>query len=188
MALVACGGGQGSAATRSGPELKLQAAATAMRTVSTFQFTADVVSGSQQVHVSGEFSAPDALHETVKIGSNTVEVVRMGSRAFRRDSATAAWRAVAAADAPAPTDPRSAFAVLANATAVRLQGSSYLFTLNKSAAASLVNGSTSVTGAALLDGGRITDLSYQAASPAVSVHLVYAGFNATPAVTAPPGL
>jgi hypothetical protein len=51
-----------------------------------------------------------------------------------------------------------------------------------------VKGSRSVTGAALLSSGRITDLTYQAASPPVSVHLTYAGFNATPPVTPPPGL
>lgn len=159
-----------------------------MRTTAAFRFTADVLSGSQPVHVSGEFSAPDSLHETVKIGSNTVEVVRVGARAFRRESATAAWQLVPPANASAPADPRSAFAVLARASSVRLQGSSYLFTLVKSAAASLVDGSTSVTGAALLVGGRITDLSYRATKPAVSVHLTYTGFNATPPVTAPPGL
>jgi hypothetical protein len=159
-----------------------------MRTVSAFRFTADVVSGGQQVHVSGEFSAPDALHQTVTIGAKTVEVVRIGARAFRRDSATAPWQVVPPAEASAPADPRGAFEVLAKPAAVRLQGSSYLFTLSQSAGAALINGSTGVTGAAQLDGGRITDLSYQAASPAVSVHLTYAGFNATPAVTAPPGL
>jgi hypothetical protein len=159
-----------------------------MRTTSTFRFTADVVSGSQQVHVNGEFSSPDALHETVKVGPNTVEVVRIGTRAFRRDTPTAPWQVVPPANAAPPADPRGAFTVLANASAVRQQGSSYVFTLSKSAAASLVNGSASVTGAALLDGGRITDLTYQAATPTVSVHLTYAGFNATPPVTAPPGL
>jgi hypothetical protein len=63
-----------------------------------------------------------------------------------------------------------------------------VFSLNKSNSTSLVKGSRSVTGAALLSSGRITDLTYQAASPPVSVHLTYAGFNATPPVTPPPGL
>ena len=122
-----------------------------MRTVLTFRFTADVVSGSQQVKVSGEFSAPDGLHETVTIGANTVEVLRVGTRAFRRDTPTAAWRVVPAANASAPTDPRSAFSVLAGVTDVRLQGSSYAFTLGKPAAASLVAGSTSVTGSGIVE-------------------------------------
>jgi hypothetical protein len=175
-------------ATPSGPAQKLQAAAAAMRSVETFRFVADVVSGPQQAHVSGEFSAPDALHETVKIGPNTLEVIRIGARTFRRDSPAAAWQVVPATKATTPTDPRSAFAVLAKASDVRLQGNTYLFALTTSAAASLVNGSTGVTGAAVLDGGRITDLSYRAAKPVVSVHLTYAEFNATPRVTAPPGL
>jgi hypothetical protein len=186
--LLACGGNQGSAPTQSVPAQKLQAAAAAMRTVSAFRFTADVSSGSQLVHVSGEFTAPNALHETVKIGANTVEALWVGSRTFRRDSATAAWQLVPPASSSAPTDPRTAFGVLANATAVHMQGSSYVFSLSKANASSLVKGSSTVTGAALLDAGRITDLTYQAASPAVSVHLTYAGFNATPPVTPPPGL
>ena len=159
-----------------------------MRGVETFQFVADVSSGSQQVHVSGEFSAPDALHETVKVGPDTLEVIRLGARTFRRDTPTAAWQAVPAARATTPTDPRSAFIVLTKATDVRVQGTSYLFTLTGSTAASLVNGSASVTGTAVLDGGRISELTYKSATPPVSVHLTYTGFNATPRVTAPPGL
>ena len=61
-------------------------------------------------------------------------------------------------------------------------------TLTGSTAASLVNGSSAVTGSAVITGGRITDLAYKAATPVVSVHLTYAGFNATPRVTAPPGM
>jgi hypothetical protein len=147
-----------------------------------------VTSGSQDVQVSGEFTAPNALHETVKIGANTVEVLWVGTRAFRRNSATAAWQVVPPASSSAPTDPRSAFGVLAKAASVRVQGSSYAFTLGKPNAASLVKGSSSVTGAAQLSAGKIVDLTYQAATPAVSVHLTYAGFNATPPVTPPPGL
>jgi len=188
LALLACGGGQASATTKSVPAQKLQAAAATMRTVSAFSFTADVVSGSQQVHVSGEFTAPKALHEMVKIGANTVEVLWVGGRAFRRNSATSIWQLVPPAGASAPTDPRSAFGVLGSATSVHMQGTSYVFSLNKSNSTSLVKGSRSVTGAALLSSGRITDLTYQAASPPVSVHLTYAGFNATPPVTPPPGL
>jgi hypothetical protein len=40
----------------------------------------------------------------------------------------------------------------------------------------------------LLSAGRIVDLSYRAASPAVTAHLTYAGFNTTLAVVAPAGL
>ena len=58
--LLGCGGSQGSATTQSVPAQKLQAAASTMRTVSAFRFTADVSSGSQLVHVSGEFTANTA--------------------------------------------------------------------------------------------------------------------------------
>jgi hypothetical protein len=187
LALAACGGGDGAAPPPSGPAQKLQAAAAAMRQVETFRFTADVVSGTQQVHINGEFSAPDSLHETVKVGTGTLEFVRIGARTFRRDSPTAAWAVVPTTSATAPTDPRSAFAVLSKATDVHLVGAGYGFGLGKTAAASLVNGSTQVTGTALIGGGRITDLGYATTSPVVSVHLTYAGFNATPLVTAPHG-
>jgi hypothetical protein len=159
-----------------------------MRTVETFSFTAEVISGSQKTNINGEFAAPDSLHESVKVGSGTLEVIRIGARTYRRDSATAPWQVVTAAKATTPADPRSAFAVLTKTTDVRLEGSTYLFTLTTSAATSLVNGSGNVTGSAVLGGGRITDLTYKAAKPAVSVHLTYAGFNATPRVTAPPGM
>jgi hypothetical protein len=188
LALFACGGGQGTTPAKSGPAQKLDAAAAMMRTVSAFSFTADVVSGSQQVHVTGEFTTPNALHETVKIGTSTVEVLWVGTRAFRRATATAPWTVVPPASTSPPTDPRSAFAVLGSATSVHLQGTSYVFSLSKANATTLVKGSTTVTGAALIVGGRITDLTYQAASPAVAVHLTYTGFNATPPVTPPPGL
>jgi hypothetical protein len=188
LALFACGGDQGTTPPKSVPAQKLEAAAATMRTVSAFRFTADVVSGSQQVQVSGEFTAPNALHEMVKIGTNTVEVIWVGGRTFRRNSATAPWQVVPPASASAPTDPRSAFGVLGSAASVHMQGSSYVFSLAKSGANSLVKGSSSVTGAAQLTSGRITDLTYQAASPPVSVHLTYDGFNATPPVTPPPGL
>jgi hypothetical protein len=190
LALVACGGGSGTTTSPSpnDPALKLQAAATTMRMVETFQFTAEVVSASQKTNISGEFAAPDALHETVKIATGTLEVIRIGTRTYRRDSPTAAWQLVPPSKATTPTDPRLAFTVLAKATDVHLQGSTYLFTLTTSAATSLVNGSSSVTGSAVLAGGRITDLTYKAAKPVVSVHLTYAGFNATPRVAAPPGM
>ena len=191
MTLVACGGGSGTTATNptpNGAAEKLQAAAAAMQTVETFQFTGEVVSASQKTNISGEFAAPDALHESLKIGTATLEVIRIGGRTFRRDSPTAAWQLVPASKATTPTDPRLAFTALAKATDVHLQGSTYVFTLNTSAATSLVNGSSAVTGSAVITGGRITDLAYKAATPVVSVHLIYAGFNATPRVTAPPGM
>jgi hypothetical protein len=188
LTLAACGGGQATPAPPSGPAQKLQAAAAAMRQVETFRFTADVVSGTQQVHLNGEFSAPDSLHETVKVGTGTLEFVRIGARTYRRDSPTAKWAAVPAASTTTPTDPRSAFAVLSKATDVHLVGAGYGFGLGKTAAASLVKGSAQVTGTAQLAGGRITDLSYATTNPVVTVHLTYADFNATPRVTAPLGL
>jgi hypothetical protein len=153
--------------------------------VNAFRFTAEVTSGSQIVHVSGEFSSPDGLHEVVQVDSHTLELVRIGARTFRRDTSTSPWQLTTAASSPAPTDPRTAFTALASNSAVTLKGSSYLFTLTNGAAAGLVNGSKSVSGSALLTDGRISDLKYEATNPAVAVHLTYSDFNATPAVTPP---
>lgn len=157
-----------------------------MRTVNAFRFTAEVVTGSQLVKVAGDFAAPNALHETVTVGSSTLELVKIGTRTFRRDSATAPWRAVTATSAGAATDPRVAFSTLAGTSAVKVEGTVYFFSLNGGAAANLVNGSKSVSGSAVIDGGRIVDLKYQSNSPSVSVHLTYGAFNTAVVVTPPP--
>jgi hypothetical protein len=158
-----------------------------MRTVNGFRFTADVVSGTQNVHVTGLFSAPDSLDETVVAGSQTLELLKVGSRTFRRDKPNGAWLAVPATSATSTTDPRSAFGTLAGATSVTVEGSTYQFSLSNAAAAQLIQGSASVTGSALVAGGRITDLRYQSSSPSITVHLTYSAFNQSPAVTLPPG-
>lgn len=145
-----------------------------------------MVSGTQQVHVTGEFSAPDGLHETVLVGSNTFELVKVGSRTFRRDTPTAPWQVAPATSATTATDPRSAFSTLAEAMSVNVEGSTYLFSLSNRAADTLINGSKSVTGAAVVEGGRIADLRYQSNSPSIFVHLTYNAINKTPSVTPPP--
>jgi hypothetical protein len=156
-----------------------------MKTVNAFRFTAEVATGTQQIHVAGEFSAPDRLHETVVVGSGTLELVKVGTRTYRRDKPTAPWQAVPATNTNATTDPRVAFDSLAAINTVQLDGSTYRFTLSSPAAAKLVAGSKSVTGAAVLDAGRITDLRYQSSSPSVTIHLTYSAFNSIPAVTPP---
>ena len=187
-ALVACGGGSGAAPTPplSGPTQKLQTAAAAMRTAKAFRFTAEVLTGTQQVRIAGDFTAPDALHEIVTVGASSLELVKIGTRTFRRDSATAPWQAVPATSARSATDPRGAFSTLAGTSAVKVEGAAYFFSLNNGAAANLVNGSNSVTGSAVIDGGRIVDLKYQSNSPSVSVHLTYGAFNTAVVVTPPP--
>ena len=187
-ALLACGGGSGAAPTPplSGPTLKLQTAAAAMRTVNAFRFTAEVLTGNQQVRVAGDFAAPDALHETVTVGTSSLELVKIGTRTFRRDSATAPWQAVPATSASTATDPRGAFSILVGTSAVKVEGATYFFSLNNRAAANLVKGSKGVNGSAVIDSGRIVDLKYQSNSPSVSVHLTYGAFNTAVVVTPPP--
>jgi hypothetical protein len=157
-----------------------------MQSATSYGFVADVTGGAQPVHVSGVFSAPDHIHETVTVGGSTLELIRIGSRTFSRNAPTGAWTAATPTSTSGPGDPRSAFSPLASAMASSAEGSTYGFTLSDADAAQLVQGSTSVTGSAVVAGGYITDLRYQSTSPPVSVHITYTGINSTPAVTAPP--
>jgi len=157
-----------------------------MRSATSYGFAADVTGGAQPIHVSGVFSAPDHVRETVTVGGSTLELIRIGPRTFSRNGPSAAWAVVTPTSTPGPGDPRSAFSPLAATTATSAQGSTYGFTLSDADAAQLVQGSTSVTGRAAVTGGFITDLRYQSTSPPVSVHITYTGINTTPAVTAPP--
>lgn len=161
-------------------------AAGAMEAVNSFSFTADVTSGSNTVHITGRFSTPNNLYEMVVVGVSTVELARIGSQSYRRETPGGAWAAVTAASATPPTDPRIAFSSLTGVSDVTVVGARYSFTLIGSAAGRLISGSSTVTGSAVLTNGLITDLSYQSASPAVTVHLTYSAFNTSPAVTALP--
>ncbi|MGA7912612.1 MAG: hypothetical protein WB682_11210 [Candidatus Dormiibacterota bacterium] len=185
MSLAACGNAT-SAVPPSGPAQDLNAAAAAMQTVTSFEFTAKVVTGSQEARITGEFAAPNNLHETAQIGTQSLELIRVGSRTYVRSAANTPW--APATGSPAPADPRAAFRVLESAGDVTLSGSTYAFTLTGAAAAALIQGAATVKGTVTLAGGRIATLSYQATAPAVSVDLAYSNFNGAPAITLPPGL
>ena len=187
LSLVACGDNSSSPPV-SGPARDLQAAATAMRIVTTFEFTAKVVTGAQQAQISGEFASPHNLHETAQIGAQTVELIRVGNKTYTRTAANTPWTLSSGSASSAPADPRAAFAVLESAGDVTLAGSTYSFTLTGSAAAALIQGAGTVTGTATLAGGRISALSYKATTPAVSVDLTYSKFNSAPAITLPSGV
>ncbi|MFI5282118.1 MAG: hypothetical protein ACHQ0J_03205 [Candidatus Dormibacterales bacterium] len=185
---AACGDTASSQPSPTGPAADLQAAATAMKAVTTFHFTAKVVTGSQQTQISGEFGAPNNLHETAQIGSQYVELIRVGSRTVVRSAPSAAWTVSTAASQSAAGDPRAAFGALGSAGDVTISGSTYTFTLTGAAAASLVQGASKVTGTATLTDGRIATLSYLSTTPPVSVVLAYSSFNSAATITLPAGV
>jgi hypothetical protein len=188
LSLAACGDTSASEPSPTGPAADLQAAATAMRAVTSFHFTAKVVTGSQQTQISGEFAVPNNLHEIAQIGSQYVELIRLGSKTVTRFAPNTAWTASTAAGPSAATDPRAAFAALESAGQVTMSGSTYAFTLSGAAAVSLVQGATNVKGTATLTGGRIATLNYQSTTPPVSVDLAYSSFNSAAPITLPPGV
>jgi hypothetical protein len=164
----------------------LRQAATAMEATAGYRFAGTVQSGPETVTVTGEFAAPNRLHETLTAtGGQPVERLLIGSQQYQRVGT--AWRAVTGT---APTDPRTTFGALAAATAVTSQPGGYAFTLAGTAAQQLVSGAdvvgTTVTGTVQVQNGAIVDLMYKSSgSPATSVHFAYASVGTAPVITAP---
>jgi hypothetical protein len=168
------------------PADSLRRAATAMEAASSYRFAGGVSAGGHTITVTGEFSAPDRLHETLTVaGAPPVERVAIGTAAYQRNATT--WQAVSGATATG--DPRRTFAALAQATAVTVQGSGYRFELVGPAVSSLVTGgsaATTVTGTVTVTNGRITDVVYRSAvASGTTVHFGYSDIGTAPPVTAP---
>jgi hypothetical protein len=164
----------------------LRQAATAMETASSYRFVGDVKVGGRPITISGEFSAPDRLHEILTLaGATTIERVAIGPSAYQRNATT--WQAVTGATSTG--DPRQTFAALAQATKVTPQGSGFAFELAGPAAASLVSGgvaTSTVTGTVTITNGSITDVAYRSAvASGTTVHFAYSAIGTTPPVTAP---
>jgi hypothetical protein len=190
-ALVGCDSGKATTATTTqvpttaaGPAGTLHQAALAMESASSYRFTGAVTAGGHSINLSGEFSAPDRLHETITVaGGAPVERIVIGTSAYQRSGTT--WQA--APGTASASDPRSTFSALAQATTVSQQGSVYRFTLTGAAAGSLVSGpaSGSVTGTASLANDRITDLTFASAGTGTTVHFIYTDVGSAPPVVAP---
>jgi len=165
----------------------LRQVATAMERTSGYRFAGTVESGPETVTVTGEFAAPDRLHETLSAaGGQPIERLLIGSQQYQK--AGTAWQAVSGT---AATDPRATFGALAAATAVTARPDGYAFTLAGTAAQQLVSGAgvvgTTVSGTVQVRDGAIVDISYKSSgSPATSVHFAYAGVGTAPVITAPP--
>jgi hypothetical protein len=192
-AVAACSGSSkaSTATTRppttvAGAAGTLRQAALAMEGASSYRFAGTVTTGGRTVNLSGEFSAPDRLHETITVaGAAPVERIVIGTSAYQRTGSS--WRA--APGTATASDPRSTFTALAQATTVSQQGSVYRFTLAGAAAGSLVSGgsaSGSVTGTASGSNNGITDLSFQsAAASGTTVRFTYSDIGTAPPVVAP---
>ncbi len=162
-----------------------------MQAVHSYRFVARV--GNQlpaPLGLTGEFQAPDRVHENITIGGRpAAEVVFIGSHAFAKDPGTGAWRNRVTAPAGATSDLRAAFATLAHARAVIRRGATYLFSVPAAAATRLIGRKTAtdVPASVRLTGGLIDTLTY---TPTVSgrripVLVTYTDVNNAPAVAQP---
>lgn len=170
----------------------LAAAATAMHSATSFRFDASVEVAQTPTHVTGEFQAPDRLHETATAARGVpVEFVFVGTRAFVKDPTKGVWRS-RLSTAPGAADPRAAFDVLNQAEAIHIEGGEYRFTLTGAAAASIARsaGATvtpaTVTGSAVLAGPSLSrlDLDVAGTTP-IHMTITYRDVGAAPPVEQP---
>ena len=176
------------ATTAAPPQSGLSRAARAMAAARSFRFSADVTrSGGAPVHLAGEFSAPDHLHQLITAaGQPPVEVVFIGNRGYRK-RADGRWvEGTPPAGTSGPSDPGAAFDVVGGAADQSGSGTSYHFTLTGSPARRLDGAATKVEGTATVAGDTITELSYQGDDPgATKVTIRYSDIGSSPPVTAP---
>lgn len=162
-----------------------------MQAASGYAFTAVVDVGSSRVGVSGEFQAPDRIHEVITSPSGArAEEVLVGSDTFVRDPTTGKWRR--STTPSSATDPRTAFSVLQQAGGVSRSGERYVFSLPASALRRLLASGSAATagagsGAATLGDHAISSLqiSLTLSGRPVSLSLQYSAVGTAPPVTAP---
>ena len=197
-AASACGGGGGSdsaaagtpAATGSAATGRLVQAASAMQQVAGYRFSATVGTSPAQVVLTGEFEAPDRVHENITLaGKAPAEVVFVGNQAFVKDAASGAWRNRVQAPSATSTDVRAAFAALTKARAVHRRGSTYTFEVPADAALALVGtpATASIPAVARLSGNEISTLTYRptVGGEQLQVSITYTDVNRAPPVSVP---
>ena len=165
----------------------LSRAAQGMAAARSFRFSADVTrSSGAPVHLVGEFSAPDHLHQIITSGGQPpVEVIFIGGRGYRKRP-DGHWVEGTAPGAGAPTDPGAAFHVVAGSPASSSDGTTYHFTLTGAEARRLDGAAGKVEGTATVAGDTITVLSYQGDDPgATKVSIRYSDIGSSPPVVAP---
>ncbi|HET6811644.1 MAG TPA: hypothetical protein VFH50_11605 [Acidimicrobiales bacterium] len=162
-----------------------------MQSAPGYVFSGIVRVGTDQVRITGRFQAPDRLDETIQVpGHSSVNAVLVGTTTFVRDPVAGTWRRSTGTGSGA--DPRTAFSVLLQASAISRSGSTYHFSVPAQAAARLASGTVATgpaAGSAELSAGTITrlmiDLPGQGRT--VSISLDYSSIGTAPPVTAPPG-
>jgi len=144
----------------------LRQAATTMESITSYAFSGRVTIGIESLTLTGQFSAPDHLHETLSLpGVAPVERILVGTSTWQRSGTK--WQRVAAASTS--SDPRTTFGALATAALISGTGAT-----------------TTITGTATVQGGRIVSVSYRSpAGAGTAVTFSYSGLNTTPPVTAP---
>lgn len=159
-----------------------------------YRFVAAIDAAGRTTRVTGEFQAPDRLHEIITSGASpAVETVFAGGRVFVRDARSGQWsQPTTAAGTPAAPDPRLAFAWLEQADHVSQTGSVFRFSLPSSVARQLVQTQTSTaavtgegTATAAAEGISHLEFDLRGASGGVRIVLDYTAIGRGPSVTQP---
>lgn len=164
----------------------------AMLTTRSFRFVVDVSRATgAPIHLVGEFSAPDHIHEVVTgAPQGAVELAFIGAKAYRKRP-DGHWvengAATAGTTAASPAgDPRATFAVLADANEVTGSGPAYQFVLTGTSARRIDGAASKIEGSATVSGRTIASLTYQGNDPgATKVAIQYLEVGTAPDVTAP---
>lgn len=160
-----------------------------MQSEESYQFSAQVTIGIEVLHVTGTFSAPDRIEETLQLVGGP-PIHRLGVGAVTYQSEGGRWTRVSSAAAMA--DPRAVFDALADVANVTRQGSVYSFEVTGASVTALVSGGTAQTvasGTAAIANGRIQNLMYGSkAGAGTTVVFTYSNFGTAPPVTLPVGV
>lgn len=199
--LAACGGSDGNdhvnAAKSEAPEASadagaLQRAAESMAAADSFTFRAAINTSGTVTEVSGEFQAPDRVHQMMTVADAPVsESVFAGGKAYLKDAVSGTWSDLVQS-VGSTNDPRAVFGVLASASNVTADGDTLTFTLSGDAAVTLLSGAATAQdvtlhGTATVSGDHITALSYEAPleDGTLRVRVSYNDFGTAPAVDIP---
>jgi hypothetical protein len=165
-----------------------------------YRFVASITVASVTSKVTGEFAAPDRIHETIATTTATtpavvVETVFSAGRVFIRDGASGVWRPAQTPTGASTNDPRVAFSVIQRAQNATDNGSAVSFTLPADATRELLQVPPNDTvgearGSATLTTNGVIHLELTVPSAARTVRIVidYSAIGSGPPVTAPTGV
>ena len=182
----ACGSGS------SGLSQQFTDAVGVMQEAGSYSFIASIATGTSttpSISVSGDFQAPNRVAQTVaRAGATPVAMVLDGGSVHVKDPASGAWT-TQPSTTTATVDLRQAFAALAGADDVTLEGSTATFTVSGDAAKQLagadVDGKATVS--ITLGPVGLSRLAYRATvgGQQVTVMIDYSNVGTAPAITVP---